>query len=126
MRLEHINLTVSDLDRACAFYTQLFDLELQWEGTVSSCSKNGRTKHLAKEGCYLALFETPQQDKAPVDYVRAGFNHFGIVVDDLDEIETRLRKLGTNPLPGAEYEPGRRLYAFDPDGIEIEFVEYAT
>lgn len=26
----------------------------------------------------------------------------------------------TEPL----YEPGRRLYVFDPDGVEIELVEY--
>jgi len=35
----------------------------------------------------------------------------------------RLVELGVSPGEELEYEPGRRLYFFDPDGIEVELVE---
>jgi catechol 2,3-dioxygenase-like lactoylglutathione lyase family enzyme len=61
---------------------------------------------------------------APSDYSRVGINHFGFVVDDLDEMRRRLGAAGIQPHHEADYEPGRRLYFLDPDGIEVELVEY--
>ncbi len=52
-----------------------------------------------------------------------GLNHFGFVVESLDEMKSRLAELGVSPGEELEYEPGRRLYFFDPDGIEVELVE---
>lgn len=51
-------------------------------------------------------------------------NHVGIVVDDLDEIEQRVRSVGFEPHMHANYEPGRRFYFFDDTGLEIEVVSY--
>ena len=49
-------------------------------------------------------------------------NHVGIVVDDLDEIEQRVRSVGFEPHMRANYEPWRRFYFFDDMGPEIEVV----
>ena len=62
--------------------------------------------------------------RADSDYDRVGLNHFGFVVDDLDESKKRLLALGASPHSEADYEPGRRLYFLDPDGIEVELVQY--
>ena len=35
MRLEHINLTVTDLARAVAFYSRVLGAKVRWEGTTS-------------------------------------------------------------------------------------------
>ena len=51
-------------------------------------------------------------------------NHVGIVVDDLDEIEQRVRSVGFEPHMRANYEPGRRFYFHDDTGLEIEVVSY--
>ena len=51
-------------------------------------------------------------------------NHVGIVVDDLDEIEQRVRSVGFEPHMRANYEPGRRFYFFNDMGLEIEVVSY--
>ena len=53
-------------------------------------------------------------------------NHFGIVVADLDDMKRRLAALGTAPHSERDYHPGRRLYFLDPDGMEVELVEYKT
>ena len=49
-------------------------------------------------------------------------NHVGIVVQDLDEIEQRVRSVGFEPHMHANYEPGRRFYFYDDTGLAIEVV----
>ena len=122
MRLEHVNLTVADLDRSVAFYCDLLDLEVRWKGEIAPDRMGA---HVGDDDHYVALFQagaTPAP-RAP-DYTRPGINHFGFVVDDLDEVRTRLDRLGGTVHFEAAYEPGRRLYTADPDGNEIELVEY--
>jgi len=52
-------------------------------------------------------------------------NHIGVQVDDLDATEARVIAAGLLPFSHADYEPGRRFYFLDPDGIEYEVVSYA-
>jgi catechol 2,3-dioxygenase-like lactoylglutathione lyase family enzyme len=53
-------------------------------------------------------------------------NHIGLEVDDPDAIEARVIAAGLRPFGHADYEPGRRFYFLDPDGIEYEVVSYAN
>ena len=53
-------------------------------------------------------------------------NHIGVEVDDLDLTEARVSAAGLRPFSHGDYEPGRRFYFLDPDGIEYEIVSYAT
>ncbi len=123
MILEHVNLTVADLDRSIDFYSKLLGWTVRWSGTTSGGRK---AAHLGDDRFYLALFqaESGKTDPPAVDYERTGFNHFGLVVDDLDTLRDRLAELDTSVKAEADYEPGRRLYFLDPDGIEVELVEY--
>lgn len=120
MHLEHVNLTVSDLDRSLAFYRDLLGFRVRWEGRTS---EDKPAAHVGSDSFYLALFEG---DGGPVvmDYGRVGFNHFGVVVDDLEAVRGRLAELGAKIHFEPEYEPGRRFYFCDPDGYEVELVEY--
>ncbi len=45
-------------------------------------------------------------------------------VDDLDAIEALVIAAGLTPFSHDNYDPGRRFYFFDPDGIEYEVVSY--
>ena len=67
----------------------------------------------------------PGTRATPQNYSAPGVNHFGFVVEDLDEARRRLLELGVTPGDEQDYDPGRRLYFYDPDGIEVELVEYA-
>ena len=121
MFLEHINFTVSDLDRSLSFYGDLLDLKVRWQGTTN----DGRpAAHLGDPRSYLALFQAASPGTTSVDYEQVGLNHFGFVVDDLEAVRRRLGALGIEAHLEADYEPGRRLYFYDPDGIEVELVEY--
>jgi len=121
MNLEHINLTVSDLDRSIAFYRDLLDLPIRWKGPIDH-ERLGA--HIGDSHSYLALFQATTGGAVAHDYLRPGFNHFGFVVDDLDDVRRRLDHLGVVVHLEADYEPGRRIYFFDPDGHEVELVEY--
>lgn len=122
MRLEHVNLTVTDIDRSVDFYSRLLGLEIRWRGHTTS----GRPAvHLGADTWYLSLFEGDPA-ALPVAYEQVGYNHLGIVVTDLDATKARLEGLGTEVAFEPEYEPGRRAYFFDPDGYEVELVEYPS
>lgn len=121
MFLEHVNLTVSDLDRSIAFYCDLLDLRVRWKGTIDA----GRLgAHVGDDRHYLALFQATADGEVELDYLRPGLNHFGFVVDDLDETRRRVAELRATIHFEPEYEPGRRIYILDPDGHEVELVEY--
>ena len=121
MFIEHVNLTVSDLDRSIAFYCDLLELQVRWKGPIDA----GRLgAHVGDERCYLALFQAAAEGRVTQDYGRPGLNHFGFVVDDLDEVRGRLERLGGVVHFEPNYEPGRRAYFLDPDGHEVELVQY--
>jgi len=122
MFLEHVNLTVSDLDRSIDFYCRLLGLRVRWR---RDAGRDRAAAHVGDDRHYLALFQgDPGSPRAGLDYDRVGLNHFGFVVDDLDAARDRLGELGIAVHGEADYEPGRRLYFLDPDGIEVELVEY--
>ncbi len=124
-RIEHANLTVSDPDATAARLVELFDWRVRWSGAAKDA---GYTVHVGTDHDYLALY-TPSG--APSDATDAGkqingLNHVGLVVDDLDDAERRVRASGLEPFNFGDYEPGRRFYFVDPDGVEFEIVSYST
>lgn len=121
MRLEHVNLTVADLDRSIAFYCDLLDLHVRWKGPIDDTRLGA---HVGDDDFYLALFEATKPRTIDRDYMRPGVNHFGFVVDDLEATRARLTELGGSVHLEADYDPGRRIYFLDPDGNEVELVEY--
>lgn len=123
MFLEHVNLTVRDLEHSIAYYRELLGLSLRWRGTATSDEGVVRAAHVGDERCYLALFEAGRPGAVSPDYARPGLNHFGFVVEDLAAARARAVALGSVPHFEPDYEPGPRLYVFDPDGIEVELVQ---
>ena len=122
--LEHANLTVSDPDKTAAYMADIFGWHVRWQG---ESIHGGRTVHIGNGTSYVALYRGQgKQALGPSSYnTRGGFNHLGVVVDDLDAAEDKVAKAGFEPHNHGDYEPGRRFYFDDHDGIEIEVVSYA-
>jgi glyoxylase I family protein len=84
---------------------------------------------IAPPGCwsvFLAVFAHPAERPPPGGFAKSlPLNHIGVEVDDLDATEARVIAAGLTPFNHGDYEPGRRFYFFDPDGIEYEVVSYA-
>jgi catechol 2,3-dioxygenase-like lactoylglutathione lyase family enzyme len=101
--INHVVLEVDDLDEALDFYGRLFELEFR-----------GRVHGMAfidMGDQFLVLAEGRSQ---PPD----GQRHFGLVVDDREDVRRRLE--GT----GAEILGGRGLDFHDPWGNHVQVVQY--
>jgi predicted enzyme related to lactoylglutathione lyase len=97
-------LEVDDLEEALAFYGRLFDLEFR-----------GRLRGMAfidMGDQFLVLAEGRSQ---PPD----GERHFGLVVDDREEVRRLLREAD------AEILRGRGLDFRDPWGNHVQVVQYS-
>jgi catechol 2,3-dioxygenase-like lactoylglutathione lyase family enzyme len=118
--LEHANLTVSDPDRSSALLQQLCGWRERWSGLAQG---GGRTIHVGNDQAYVALYSA---GPVPERYRKgAPLNHVGVAVDDLAEAAATVAAAGLEPFGHGDYEPGRRFYFFDWDGIEFEVVSYA-
>lgn len=119
-RLEHANITVSDPDRLAGFLAELCGWKERWRGPSQL---GGWTIHVGSESDYLAIYTDGKQRERHAK--GAPLNHVGLLVDDLAEAERIVVAAGLEPFNHMDYEPGRRFYFFDWDGIEFEIVSYA-
>lgn len=118
-RIEHVNITVSDPARTADLMQRLFDWHIRWSGPAQN---GGHTIHVGSDDDYVALYAG--RDTAAAFSKGRPLNHIGVQVDDLDAAEARVVAAGLKPFSHADYEPGRRFYFLDPDGIEYEIVSY--
>jgi catechol 2,3-dioxygenase-like lactoylglutathione lyase family enzyme len=119
-RLEHINITVSNIERSADLLARLMGWHIRWRGPSQL---GGETIHVGSDTDYIAVYTKG----AAVDRFAKGLplNHVGLVVDDLTAAEAVVVAAGLDPFNHADYEPGKRFYFFDWDGIEFEMVSYA-
>ena len=102
--INHIALSVGDVDEAVEFYGRIFELELR--GRVA------RMAFLDMGDQFLALAEgeDPAADR---------HRHFGLVVDDRAQVRQALIDAGV------EIESSRGLRFRDPWGNLVEVVQYS-
>ena len=118
--LEHANITVSDPDRSSALLQKLCGWHERWRGPSQL---GGWTIHVGNDRDYIAVYTN---DNVQTHFTKGQpLNHVGLVVDDLDAAERIVIEAGLEPMNHGDYEPGRRFYFFDWDGIEFEMVSYA-
>lgn len=123
-KLEHVNVTVSDAAATAAWLNHIFGWTVRWDGA----SKNGgHSKHVGNADQYVVAYQPPAPATAPSGNAQQTnwLNHIGVVVDDLTATEARVIAAGFTPFNHGDYEPGRRFYFLDADGIEWEVVSYA-
>jgi len=122
-KIEHVNVTVTDPDRAAHLMEALFDWRIRWRGPARD---GGHTIHVGSDDHYLALYTGRDVAYTAEDFAKGRpLNHIGVEVEDLDGVEARVVAAGLTPFNHGEYDPGRRFYFLDPDGIEYEVISYA-
>ena len=122
LRIEHVNVTVSDADRTAELLARIFGWRERWRGPARD---GGRSIHLGSAEHYVALYSSPDEGRSPEDFRKGRpLNHIGVEVEDLDATERRVIAAGLVPFSHGDYEPGRRFYFLDPDGIEYEVISY--
>lgn len=122
LRLEHVNVTVRDPERTAGLLGAMFGWRIRWRGPGRD---GGRTIHVGTGDYYLALFTQADVVYTDEDFAKGRpLNHIGVEVEDIDAAEARVQAAGLLPFNHADYDPGRRFYFLDPDGIEYEVVSY--
>ena len=122
--LEHVNITVSDAQATADWMKDVFGWHIRWQG--DAMNEQGYTIHVGTDDSYVALYcpkmQTPKTDD---NYTRvAALNHVAVTVSDLDAAEAKVNAAGFTAHTHADYEPGKRFYFHDQDGVEYEVVCY--
>jgi catechol 2,3-dioxygenase-like lactoylglutathione lyase family enzyme len=124
VRLEHANLSVQDIDAMIRFLRAAFpEFRIRRDATEA----NGlRWVHLGTDDTYIAL----SQAKVTRGMTHKGtpLNHLAYEVADVEMLRSRLRTAGyqENTLAPNAHRYRKRLYFYDPEGNEWEFVQYLS
>jgi lactoylglutathione lyase len=102
--INHVALEVGDVDEALAFYGRIFEFELR--GRVPGMA----FVDMGDQFLVLAAGRSQAPD---------GKRHFGLVVDDREEVRRRLEEAG------AEVLGSRGLDFRDPWGNRVQVVQYS-
>ncbi len=140
-KVDHVNVVVSNLEEARAFFTQLgFSvgserrLEGEWISAIVGLKDvEARYVTLSLEGVgtnlELIQYYTPASGRDPMmsKANQLGIRHIAFEVEDLDKIVHDLKEKGVTFLSPIQTYPatGKRLaYFYGPDMILLEFAQY--
>lgn len=149
--INHVGLTVDDLDKAICFYQEALSFQLisgpmdivrdnsYWgKMALDLCCprlKGGRFAHLVDErgtGLELFSFDDPEAGPRELEYWRNGYFHMCVTAPDVDALVARVEQAGGSRRTRTwEIAPGSShylVYCNDPFGnaIEIYNAPYRT
>ncbi|GGU03122.1 VOC family protein [Actinomadura citrea] len=120
MRMLHLGLRVTDLERSHAFYAALGYAKV---GSVPETGFGSLTMLQLPDDPFVSL-ELVHDPARPVEDTGA-VNHLVVQVDDLEAAIADLAANGVTAEPPAEPGPGLRTsWLTDPDGYRIELVQW--
>lgn len=118
MKIGHVHLTVSDLERSLEFYRDVlgFDVMMEYGDAAVFLSKDGYHHHIG-----LNTWAGKGAPNPPLG--TTGLYHFAILYDSRRELAEALKRLmdANYPLTGAsDHGVSEAIYLSDPDGIGLE------
>ncbi len=151
-RVDHLSLTVRDVDAAAAFYTKAFGATERYRlGPIAadqlprSAAKDWTEAHLGVPGATFTIamldlthdlglelfqYDAPEHpNAAPLPPNAIGACHIGLMVDDAEDAAQRLAALGCRPtdatidLPEGPTSDKLFRYLTDPFGNTLELVQ---
>ncbi|WP_019613847.1 VOC family protein [Psychromonas ossibalaenae] len=126
IRLEHLNLVVKDIQISLAFYQAAFPEWIIRDGGESEWYGKPRNwVHFGDHNLYLTLNDNGEQESRKLTGHQVGIAHFAFEVGDIEGLTHRLQNAGFKPrIRGPEHPFRQNIYFIDPDGNEVEFVQY--
>ncbi len=110
-KVDHINLSVKNLDRSIKFYSDIFGFKLR-----ERAIRNGSDYAIIglSNKLFLCLYES--------NFNKSNMNHFGIHIENFREALQLLKENGIELLYGGlvQYPQSQSIYISDPSGNEIE------
>jgi catechol 2,3-dioxygenase-like lactoylglutathione lyase family enzyme len=116
--IDHINRYVSNVDKFIEFYQSVLEFRLIGRG-----KKQSGHKYAILQGQGHELFVS---EKDGFEAVNGNLRHIGYTVDNIDKL---LEKLKQNGYVNMEQqvivkEYSRQIYIKDPDGMEIDLIQW--
>jgi len=126
--LEHINLVVTDIDKALTFYKAAFPhWAVRGGGTSEWYGTPRNWVHFGDDYQYIAFNDDGVGQNRDLTGHQIGLAHFAFVTSDIKGVVDRLAKEGfTIDKAGAEDKYRENVYFIDPNGYEVEFVQYRS
>jgi catechol 2,3-dioxygenase-like lactoylglutathione lyase family enzyme len=140
--LDHVSLTVADLDRSLAFYHNLLGIPILGRGEETA---SGGASISGLKGAHflfadldlgtgqileLLQYLRPKGTRRSRRVYDPGSGHVGLRVDDLRKVLSRARRSGFEPraAPVVLEDPvwwrgATCVYLVDPDGVTVELVQ---
>ncbi|MFG1816815.1 VOC family protein [Kribbella sp. NPDC049174] len=116
--IDHLSLSVTDLDRSERFYTEVLGLMPLFDFGIA------RTFIDRPSGFILSLIRHEAGTAAPFTELTTGLDHIGLTAasrDELVEWERRFDAFGVTYTPIRDMEFASHLNFRDPDNIALEF-----
>lgn len=127
--LDHVAITVADLDRSLAFYQNVLGFKLLGHLDFPGDPRGFTIAYLDTGRGLVEIFSFTQAEALPLGWTaddrQVGMRHFALRVTGLDSIAENLRNAGvTFTMPPTNANGGVRIAFFtDPDGTLIELIE---
>jgi catechol 2,3-dioxygenase-like lactoylglutathione lyase family enzyme len=136
--LNHVGISVSNLDRAIEFYTQMLEMEVAavfpfggplYSQVMGLENARGRLGVVRKGGLQLELFEFAHSGAVPKDANHPvsdrGISHFAVEVSQIEAMYERLLAAGVRfHCPVVTFPGGvKATYGRDQDGNVFELLE---
>ncbi|KZN44604.1 VOC family protein [Pseudoalteromonas luteoviolacea] len=128
MYLEHVNLVVKNIDTALTFYRAAFPhWKVRSKGNGEWFGKPRTWLHFGDDHHYLAFSDHGEGQNRVLKEHQVGLGHFAYVVNSIDGVVKRLEQAGFEvDKVGPVHAYRKNVYFIDPDGFEVEFVEYLS
>ena len=124
--IDHTAITARNLEKSIDFYTRVLGFTVAREMWLPE--EKLRIVFLGLGGTTLELFGVPETRGEMISHANevVGYKHIALLVDSVDEEYERLSKAGVkfNLLPETIQETVRIAFFRDPDGMDIELIEY--
>ncbi|QUM81727.1 VOC family protein [Moritella sp. 5] len=128
IHLEHVNLIVRDIEETLTFYRAAFPHWSVRGGDKGEWSGKPRNWiHFGDDYQYLAFGDNGVGENRDLAGHQVGLAHFAYVTDDIAGVIKRLADAGFSiAKDGMDDEYRQNIYFLDPNGYEVEFVQYNT
>ncbi|OUR63069.1 glyoxalase [Colwellia sp. 39_35_sub15_T18] len=126
--LEHVNIVVSDIEQTLTFYQAAFPHWAVRGGGVSEWYGKPRNwVHFGDDYQYLAFNDNGIGKNRDLTGHQIGLAHFAFVTSDIKGVIDRLAQAGfAIAKDGVDDDYLKNVYFIDPNGYEVEFVQYHT
>lgn len=128
MHLEHLNLVVNDIPESLAFYKAAFPhWRIRSQGRSEWYGVERNWVHFGDEYQYLTFNDDGTGENRDLTSHQTGLAHFAFVINSIQSLVDRLERAGFKiAKPGAANRFRKNVYFIDPDGFEVEFVQYLS